>query len=90
MPVVVEGYEDGYDSLTADRITVVEIVPDVAKADLTSIVGDHQHPEKLPEADDDISWGGEWAQLYTADARASAAVRALLLPRRDNQRTRWR
>ena len=90
MPVVVDGYEDGYDSLTADSITEVAIVADAAKADMTEIVGDHQRPEKLPEAGDDTGWGGEWAQPYTADARASAAVRALLLSRRDNERPRWR
>lgn len=85
MPVVVDGYEDGYDSLTADSITEVAIVADAAKADMTRIVGDHQRPEKLPEAGDDTGWGGEWAQPYTADARTSAAVRALVLSRRDNQ-----
>lgn len=90
MPVVVDGYENGYDSLTADSINEVAIVADAAKADMTEIVGDHQHPEKLPEAGDDTSWGGERAQPYTADATATAPVRALLLSRRDNQRTRWR
>ena len=88
MPVVVDGYEDGYDSLTADSITEVAIVADAAKTDRSEIVGDHQHPEKLPETGDDTGWGGEWAQLYTAAAGASAPVRALLLSRRDNQRTR--
>ena len=90
MPVVVDGYEDGYDSLTIGGITEVAIVADAAKADRSEIVGDHQNPEKLPEAgtDTDPGWGGEWAQPYTADARASAAVRALLLSRRDHQPTR--
>ena len=90
MPVVVDGYEDGYDSLTADSITEVAIVADAAKADRSEIVGDHQNPEKLPEAGIDPSWGGERAQPYTTDATATAPVRALLLSRRDNERPRWR
>ena len=32
MPVVVDGYESGYDSLIADNIAVIAIAPDVAKA----------------------------------------------------------
>ena len=87
MPVVVDGYEDGYDSLTADSITVVAVVPDAAKADRSSFVGDHQRPEKLPEAGDDTGWGGERTHSYHADARAAAPVRALVLSRRGN---RWR
>ena len=83
MAVVVDGYEDGYDSLTADSIAEVAIVPDAAKADLVGIVGDHQRPENLPDAGDDTRWGGEWAHSYNADARATAPVLALVLSRRD-------
>ena len=86
MPVVVDGYEDGYDSLTADSIAVVAIVPDAARADLTRIVGDHQRPENLPEAGTDTSWGGEWAHSYTADAKTKAPVMALVLSRRNSHR----
>ena len=82
MRVVVDGYEDGYDSLTADSITEVAIVADAAKTDRSEIVGDHQNPEKLSEAGDDTGWGGEWTQPYTADAAATAPLRALLLSRR--------
>ena len=83
MAVVVVGYEDGYDSLTADSIAEVAIVPDAAKADLFAIVGDHQRPENLPDAVDDTRWGGEWAHSYNADARATAPVLVLVLSRRD-------
>lgn len=84
MPVVVDGYEDGYDSLTADSIAEVAIVVDAAKADMTEIVGDHQSPENLPEADGGTGWGGERAHPYTTDATATTPVRALVLSRRDN------
>ena len=81
MPIVVNGYEEGYDSLTADSIAEVSIVPDAAKADLGGIVGDHERPEKLPDADADEGWGGELARSYRADAKATAPVVALLLCR---------
>lgn len=81
MPVVVNGYEEGYDSLTADSIAVISIVPDAAKADLTGIVGDHERPEKIPEADAGEGWGGGWARSYRADAKATAPVMVLLLSR---------
>ena len=81
LPVVVNGYEEGYDSLTADSTAVISIVPDAAKADLGGIVGDHERPEKLPEAGADEGWGGEWARSYRADAKATAPVMALLLCR---------
>ena len=83
MPVVVDGYEDGYDSLTADSIAEVAIVPDAAKTDLTCIVGDHQRPENLPSAGDDTGWGGEHSRTYVADAEATPPVTALVLSRRD-------
>ena len=81
MPVVVNGYEEGYDSLTADSIAVISIVPDAAKADLGGIVGDHERPEELPDAGTDEGWGGELARSYRADAKATAPVTALLLCR---------
>lgn len=81
MPVVVNGYEEGYDSLTAASIAEISIVPDAAKAGRTGIVGDHQRPEELPEAGADEGWGGEAARCYRADARAAAPVTALLLSR---------
>ncbi len=66
MAVVVDGYEAGYDSLTADNITEVAIIADAAKAHRRHIVGDHQRPEKLPEAGGGTGWGGEQAHPYTA------------------------
>ena len=81
MPVVVNGYEEGYDSLTADSIAVISIVPDASKADLTGIVGDHERPEELPDAGTDEGWGGERARSYRADAKATTPVIALLLSR---------
>ena len=83
MPVVVDGYENGYDSLTADSIDVAAIVPDAAKAD-EPWLGDHQRPEALPvDAGVDGGWGAVLADSYTADASVAASVRALLLSRGD-------
>ena len=44
MPVVVDGYEGGYDSLTADNISVIAIDPDVVKPEFRSWMGDHERP----------------------------------------------
>ena len=48
MPVVVDGYEGGYDSLTADNIAVIAIDPDVAKPEFRSWMGDHERPCGCP------------------------------------------
>ena len=85
MPVVVDGYQDGYDSLTADSIAVISVVPDAAKSDLIGVVGDHQRPERLPEAGTDTGWRGELARSYNRDASARAPVVVLVLPRSDKQ-----
>ena len=85
MPVVVDGYEDGYDSLTVDSIAVISVVPDASKTDLIGVVGDHQRPEHLPVAGTDTGWGGELARSYDRDARARAPVMVLVLPRSDRQ-----
>ena len=83
LPVVVDGYEDGYDSLTAESIDVIAIVPDVAKAD-RGWLGDHQRPEAISDhASVDTGWGGEPANSYTFDALAAATVLALALSRGD-------
>ena len=83
LPVVVDGYEDGYDSLTADNIDVIAIVPDVAKADRVWL-GDHQRPEAVSgHGSVDTGWGGEPANSYTLDAPATATVLALVLSRVD-------
>ena len=81
MPVVV----DGYDSLCANSIAVIAVVPDAVKADLIGVVGDHQRPEQLGEAGSDTGWGGELARPYHRDARATAPVTALVLTRSDKQ-----
>ena len=47
MPVVVDGYESGYDSLTADNISVIAINPDVVKPEFRSWMGDHERSEIL-------------------------------------------
>ena len=85
MPVVVDGYEDGYDSLTADSIAVVAVVPDAVKTDWIGDVGDHQRPEHLGEAGSDTGWGGELARPYHRDARATAPVTVLVLSRSDQK-----
>lgn len=85
MPVVVDGYEDGYDSLCADSIAVISVVPDAAKTDWIGVVGDHQRPERLPEAGTDTGWGGELARSYNRDARATAPVTVLVLSRSAKQ-----
>lgn len=85
MPVVVDGYEDGYDSLTADSIAVIAVVPDAVKIDWIGYVGDHQRPEQLGEADSDTGWGGEMARPYHRDARATAPVMVLMLSRTDKK-----
>ena len=74
LPVVVSGYEDGYESLTVDNVTVASIVPDAVIADI-GYLGDHADPGAVNAA------RGSVLSRYTPDASLRAVVDVVVLAR---------
>ena len=85
MPVVVDGYEGGCDSLTADNISVIAINPDVVKPEFRTWMGDHQRPTPMsvPPQEGGAGWGGESSHPYIADPPRVVTMPVLLLSRGD-------
>ena len=88
MPVVVDGYEGGYDSLTADNISVIAMDPDVVKPEFRSWMGDHERAGSYgrSSARSDAGWGGESSNPYIADPSGVVTMPVLLLSRGDKDR----
>lgn len=88
MPVVVDGYEGGYDSLTADNISVIAIDPDVVKPECRSEMGDHQRREAYgrSSARRGTGWGDESTYPYIADPPGVVTTPVLVLSRGDKDR----
>lgn len=81
MPVIVDGYEDGFDSLTLENILVIDIAIDVNDPDLPWL-GDHDNASGehvLVEGGDE--WGGRTTDARTEGTAAAAEGPALLLSR---------
>ena len=79
MPVIVDGYEGGYDSLTTDNVLAITIAPDVVKSDQWWY-GDHER------SDVSSSPSSEDTAPYSADPSSVAPLAALLLSRGDKAR----
>lgn len=90
MPVVVDGYESGYDSLTADNISVIAINPDVVKPEFRPWMGDHERSDTHERASrtTGAGWGGEHSHPYIADPSGVVTMPVLLLSRGDKERGR--
>lgn len=87
MPVVVDGYESGYDSLTAGNISVISINPDVVKSEFRSWMGDHERSDthERSSATTGAGWGGGEFYPYIADSSGVATTPVLLLSRGDKE-----
>ena len=88
MPVVVDGYESGYDSLTADNISVIAIVPDVVNHEFRSWMGDHERSDTHERASTTTGrrWGSGAFYPYIADSSGAVTMPVLLLSRGDKER----
>ena len=85
MPVIVDGYEGGYDSLTIDNVSMTDIAVDITHPD-NPCWGDHDDASaKHVLTQEGGPWGGKATDTRIDDPSGVAEGPALLLSRGDKR-----